>query len=282
MPLPFAMRVFSTLNSPGPAADFFALTMLLTLPLLRLRNIWTWPLFAALGAALLLTLIREAWVGLLVGTLVYLLMSPRRFAALPALAAYAILLGFFVSSLPALLGSGPNADVIVSRISTFGDVAHDESAVTRQNEINDALTAGLANPIGAGLGTVGTAAKLGSNPLSSVVGNVLDSGYLSRLLELGWLGTIGYLAVVLGGPIALAIALLQRGSALGIDARVAGATAVAMCAALAWGDAANDAHLGFDGFFFWIALGLGSLALQPSATRAPAPVRGTLLQRVRS
>jgi len=61
MPLPFAMRVFSTLNSPGPAADFFALTMLLTLPLLRLRNIWTWPLFAALGAALLLTLIREAW-----------------------------------------------------------------------------------------------------------------------------------------------------------------------------------------------------------------------------
>jgi len=86
MPLPFAMRVFSTLNSPGPqrilraddAAHVAALAPAQHLDVAALRR-------SRRRAAA--DLIREAWVGLLVGTLVYLLMSPRRFAALPALAA---------------------------------------------------------------------------------------------------------------------------------------------------------------------------------------------------
>jgi putative inorganic carbon (HCO3(-)) transporter len=278
-PTPFAMRVFATLNSPGPAGDFFALTMILAIPLLRFGRVWTWPLLAALGAALLLSMIREAWVGLIVGTFVYLIASPRRLATIPPLAVYAVLVMFLVSSLPALLGSGVNADVITSRIATLGDVSHDDSALTRQNEISDALTQGLANPLGQGLGAVGAAAKLGFNV--SAVGNVLDSGYLARLLELGWFGTLAYLSVVIGGPLVLAYALMRPASLASVDAKVAGATAIAMCAALAWSDAANDSHLGLDGLFFWIALGLGSLAIQSCAAPARLTSRTNSLQRAR-
>jgi hypothetical protein len=265
-PTPFAMRVFSTLNAPGPAADFFVLTILLALPFLRLRRLWAWPLVIALGAALLLTMIREAWVGLVVGMVAYIALSPRRLTALPSLGAFAVVIVVLIGSLPAFLGSGPSSDVISQRISSLGDVSHDESALTRQTEINDALTQGLANPIGEGLGQIGAAAKLGSNPQSNI-GNVLDSGYLSRLLELGWPGVLGYLFVTLGGPIVLTFRLLQAKD-VDIDAKVVGMTAVAMCAALAWGDAANDTHLGLEGFFFWLALGLGSLALQASRSAA--------------
>jgi hypothetical protein len=277
-PVPFQMRIFATLNSPGPAADFFALTMVLAAPALRFTRLWSWPLLAALGAALMLTLVREAWVGLIVGVAVYLLASPRRFRALPAFIAFGALVLLLAGSLPAMLGGNANADVIVSRVATLGDVGHDESALTRQSEISDALTQGLENPLGTGLGTIGSAAKLGSNP--NLIGNILDSGYLARLLELGWLGMLCYLGVVVGAPIVIARALFRAGSRAGVEAKVAGATAVAMCAVLAWADSANDSHLGLDGLFFWLALGLGSLAMQSCSTPAAAPARPVLLQRL--
>jgi putative inorganic carbon (HCO3(-)) transporter len=260
-PVPFGMRVFSTLNSPGPAADFFACTMIFALPLVRLRRVWVWPLMAAMGAALLLTLIREAWVALVVGTAVYLIVSPKRLNAVPTLLVLCLLIAGSALTLPALLGSGSASDVIVSRISTFGDVGHDSSAIARQGEISDALNQGLVNPLGAGLGNIGAAARLGSNS-GSELGNVLDSGYLARFVELGLPGFLGYLAVVVGVPLLLAFGLgrIPRERPDSVDTKVVGAMAIAICAALAWSDAANDAHLGLDGLLFWLALGLGSLA----------------------
>lgn len=276
-PVPFGMRVFSTLNSPGTAADFIAIMMVFALPFLRLRRIWIWPLFAALSGALLLTLTREAWVAFVVGVAAYMILSPRRLAAIPPLAAFAVLLVLLVSSLPALLGSGSNADVLSSRIATFGDVGHDASALARQNEISDALQQGLNNPIGAGLGNIGAAARLGSNAQSNM-GNVLDSGYLARLVELGWLGFVGYLVVVVAGPIVLFVGALRApGSADDQATRVVAVTAVAIGAALAWGDAASDAHLGLEGLCFWLALGLGGRAVtsREPVERPLAAARGT-------
>jgi putative inorganic carbon (HCO3(-)) transporter len=279
-PVPFAMRVFSTLNSPGTAGDFFALTIVLLLPWLRLRSVWVWPLLTALGAALLLTLTREAWVGLVVGVVVYLVASPRRLATAPLLAVYAAFMVALAVSLPAFLGSGQNSDVITSRISTFGDVGHDVSALDRENEIQNALQKGLSNPVGTGLGVLGSASKLDENA-QAAIGTVLDSGYLARLIELGWLGTVGYVVVVIGGPLVLTYQLFRKKSGASTEARVAGAVAVGLCAVLAWGDAADDAHLGIDGFFFWLALALGSLAIQSIAAPEPPPVRSGLQGLVR-
>ncbi|MBD5657231.1 MAG: O-antigen ligase family protein, partial [Candidatus Eremiobacteraeota bacterium] len=107
------------------------------------------------GAALLLTLVREAWIGLVIGCAIYLVVSPLRMRAVPIFAASAVLFVFLIASLPAVLGSGPSSDVISARVSTLGDTDNDESAITRRHEIDDALAIGLAHPLGSGLGTTG-------------------------------------------------------------------------------------------------------------------------------
>jgi putative inorganic carbon (HCO3(-)) transporter len=268
-PVPFAMRIFSTLNSTGPAADFFAIGIIFALPFCRLKNVWVWPLMTLLGCALLLTLVREAWVALVIGLVVYLVISPARFRTLPFLALYGVLLAFLIAALPALLGAGQNSDIITSRISTLGDVSHDDSALARSNEIQNSIQQGLANPIGRGLGQIGASAALSANP-DTVSGNSLDSGYLARLLELGWAGFCGYVFVAVGSFVALVAALYRakRDSTISIEAKTIIATAGAMCAMLIWSDAASDVHLGLDGLLFWIALGIG---LRRPAAPAPAP-----------
>ncbi len=273
-PVPFGMRIFSSLNSPQPAADFWAMTMVLTFPFLRLRNVWTWPLLAALGSALLLTLVREAWVGLVIGVAIYLLLSPRRVSAFPALGIFAVILTVLVTALPAMLGSGPGGDSIATRITTLGDVSHDDSVIARQNEIRDAAEQGFDNPFGSGLGNIGAAARLGVAPASA--GTVLDSGYLSRFVELGWAGVLGYLCVTIGGPLYLGYRMFRRSGATAqdLETKVAGAAAIAICLVLAWGDAANDSHYGLDGIFFWLAIGVAIVAASSRRdSAAPDPAR---------
>jgi putative inorganic carbon (HCO3(-)) transporter len=257
-PSPFAMRIFSTLNSAGPAADFFAFSIIFTLPFCRLKNVWVWPLMTIMGCALLLTLVREAWIAVIVGAAIYLFGSPRRLSTLPFIALYGVILSLLIASLPAFLGAGQNSDIITDRISTLSDVGHDNSALTRTGEIQDSITQGLANPIGRGLGQVGASSELGTNPAESF-GNVLDSGYFARLLELGWPGFAGYLFVVVGSFLTLLAALFRSKGpkAISVENRSIIAMAAAICAMLLWSDAASDVHLGLDGLLFWIGIGIG-------------------------
>jgi putative inorganic carbon (HCO3(-)) transporter len=280
-PVPFGLRIFSTLNSTGPAADFFAMTIVFALPFCRLSTPWIWPFMMLAGSALMLTLVRASWVALIFGVVVYLLTSPRRFRTLPFIALYGAALFFLVASLPAFLGAGQDSDIITTRIATLGDVSHDSSALARTSEITDSIRQGLADPLGEGLGHVGSASALSANP-SSASGNNLDSGYLARFLELGWLGFAGYLFVVLGSLAAM-VAALMRGAitARGAESRdvlVNVAVAAGICAALVWLDAAGDSHLGLDGLFFWMALGIGLRRRSPglqSVVKRAWPRRGT-------
>ncbi len=281
IPVPFGMRIFSSLNSPQPAADYWTMTMILVFPFFRLRNVWTWPFLAALGSALMLTLVREAWVGLIIGMVVYLVMSPRRMSAIPALGLFAVLLTVLVTALPALLGSGPGGDFITTRITTLGDVGHDDSALERQEEIRDATEQGFENPLGSGLGNIGASSKLG-NATTASNGTVLDSGYLSRFDELGWLGMLGYLSVSLGGPLYLGYRIIKRSDTTPPDVatKTVGAAAVAICFVLAWADAANDSHYGLDGIFFWLASGVAAVAATSRESIATAAVQESKRRRV--
>jgi putative inorganic carbon (HCO3(-)) transporter len=271
-PLPFQMRIFSTLNSAGPAADFFAQAILLALPLLRIGKVWIWPFVTALGAALLLTLVREAWIALVVGVVVYLLVSPRRVKTAPVLLIFVGVFSLLVVFLPAVLGAGRDSDVVTARIATMGDVDHDTSAIARTQEMQDSIQEALADPIGSGLGTIGAAAAISSN-LNTGHATVVDSGYLSRLLEMGWLGFAGYLFVLLGGMgVILSSIMKPTSKSQTVDNKIMLATAAAMLAALIWADAAGDAHLGIEGVFFWIAMGIG---LRTNSIRAKADLGAT-------
>ncbi|GAC1305552.1 MAG: hypothetical protein NVS2B3_01520 [Vulcanimicrobiaceae bacterium] len=251
-PLPYSLRIFSTLNSTGPCADFLALAIVLSLRFFRLRSVWILPVSAVLGAALMLTLVRATWIGLVAGVLVYILLSPRRLNAIPIIAIFGVLLAVSVFALPAYLGADNKAAAIVDRMSTFGDINGDASAVARQNEIGQSFAHSLTNPVGEGLGTLGAGARLSSN--SDLLGENLDSGYLSRLLELGWLGFGGYCFVVFGGMISIVGAPRALGRRLDPEFCTVAATAAAVAATLIWLDAAGDSHYGIDGLFFWVAM----------------------------
>jgi putative inorganic carbon (HCO3(-)) transporter len=195
---------------------------------------------------------------LLLGVVVYIVFSPRRVVTFPIMLAFAVIFSVLVAFLPAFLGAGQDSDVVSARIATIADVNHDESAIERSQEIQDSIQEALSDPIGSGLGTIGSAAMISSN-LSLSHGTVLDSGYLARLVELGWLGFVGYLFVAVGGFATILWSIFSRGSnaTQSAENKVLLATAAAMCAALVWADAAGDAHLGVEGVFFWIAMGIG-------------------------
>jgi putative inorganic carbon (HCO3(-)) transporter len=265
--VPFGLRIFSTLNSAGPAADFFALSIVFALPFCRIQTIWVWALMTLIGGALLVTLVRASWIAGICGVVVYLFASPRRFQTLPFVILYAFILSVLVAGLPALLGAGQDSDVITARINTLNDVSHDNSALARTGEIQNSIIQGIEYPIGIGLGNIGSSSFISSNA-DALTNNVLDSGYLARFLELGWLGFAGYIFVIFGSFGSMITSLVRaktrKDQVISREAIVSVATALAMSAALIWEDAAGDAHLGLDGVYFWIALGMGLRNLAPA------------------
>jgi hypothetical protein len=252
--LPFMMRVFSTLNSQGPCADFLAIALVLGLSGIGLRAIYMWPLMAAISAALALTLVRSAWLALVAGIIAYLLCSPRRLRALPMIAIFALFTAFLVVSLPALLGDDGGGTQIVSRLQTFDDLGHDSSSLDRQSEIAQAFDTANRNPLGGGLGLVGSAAKLTS---ADQEGTALDSGFLARFLELGYIGFALYLVVIFGSLATLITRLIASAGRTEVGDRVAIATSAALCVVVLALEAAGDSYNGIIGLLAWLAIGTG-------------------------
>jgi putative inorganic carbon (HCO3(-)) transporter len=253
-PEPFMMRVFSTLNSQGPCADFLAIALVLGLSRIGLRTVFMWPLVASVAAALTLTLVRSAWIGLVAGIVAYVVFSPRRFRTLPVIAIFAVLSAFLVVSLPTLLGDEQGGSQVVSRLQTFDDLGHDSSSLDRQSEIAGAFDSANRNPLGSGLGQVGSAAKLTSIDQE---GSALDSGYLARFYELGYLGFVLYLIVIVGSLLTLIARLISSAGRCEIGDRVAIATSAALCVAVLALEAAGDSYGGIIGLFAWLAIGSG-------------------------
>jgi hypothetical protein len=264
VPQPFGLRVFGTLNAPVTLADFLTVTILLTLPRLRLSR---WPLLLALVpciAALALTSVRASWIELCVGFAVYAFFSPERGSAFAA-AAFVGAASLATFACASSLGNSVLVQQVQDRLETFGDLEHDNSVQWRQHEADVALEQARMDPLGEGLGTLGTATKLGN--AQSVT--TIDNGYLERLDEMGVIGFAGYVAVLFIGIAATLRRLVSRGP----DAQTASVLAVALAVqvALAVLDLSSDHHTGLLGVAFWCCLGI---ALRPSpAGAAVAPFR---------
>ncbi len=249
VPEPFGLRVFGTLNSPVTLADFLTVAILLTLPSLRLSR---WPLLLALvpcTAALALTSVRASWLELFVGFLVYALLSPSRGRALGSAAfVAAVSLGLFAATSSA--GNDVLVQQVQDRFQTFGDLEHDSSVQWRQHEADVAMEQARMDPLGQGLGTIGTATKLGNTQAASTI----DSGYLERLDEMGMLGFAGYVAVL---GIALAATLRRLTSrAASAESKAVLAAAAAIQVALAALDLSSEHHVGLMGVAFWCPLAI--------------------------
>ena len=247
-PFPEKVRVFSTLNSPG---TFGAVMVVLILLCVQQRTYLT-PIAVVVGTiGLELSLVRSAWLGLVVGV-AYLLLARRRGAAQARIVAVVALIVVGVMAV-----SGPINTIVGNRLQTIGNFSHDQSVNARVSLYQQTGGTILSDPIGKGLGSTGTATKLDSSG-STVAG--IDSGFVDIANSLGWLGT----GLYLGGAVVLAWRSLRRPPHRSA-AVVAAAIAVAGLAELLFG----NVLIGPTGVFIWLPLGLAIAYKLAHGQRSP-------------
>ena len=190
--------MFSVLNSPATYAEFTAFVLIMNLPNLRFRKALVMLAALLMIAGLLLSLVRAAWLGLVLGAITYLILSPRRGPALRTLTITSSLIAASVVAFFFFVPSDSIRETITNRFATFGSLDTDYSALDRQNEGRKAIDSGLADPLGHGLGMTGVSATLATPEqldASGVPDDSIDNGFLSRFVEMGWPGLAAFLTL---------------------------------------------------------------------------------------
>lgn len=232
-PEPMGMRVWSTMNGPGVFASVMMAGLLL---LFGVKGALRLPASAAGYLAFLLSLVRSAWVGWIVGLL-----------ALGASLKPKLQMRFFITVLlialcvVPLTAIEPFSEVINSRVQTLSNVQEDGSGEVRRQIYMDYLSKGASNLLGEGIGNKTSGEE------------AIDSAILNMLFSLGWFGIIFYV----GGMILILFELfLSSESSFDQFAGSSRAIAIAMFVQLLFG----SAMLGLPGVVFWGFMGIGMAA----------------------
>ena len=224
-PEPFEVRVFSMMNAPGP----FATTLIPGLLLLFESRTVLGKLTAVPGyVGFLLSLVRSAWGAWMLG-MVYLV---TRLTGRLRVRLLALTVVMAIAVVPVAM-MGEISDAAGSRVETLGNIGEDGSLAARQYMYRTATIDALVNPLGEGLG-----------------GTVFDSGYVTILWQLGWVGGGFYL----GGLLWLVWSLLLSPRSVLPDqfTAIAAATALGYVGLLAFG----TVHIEVAGCVLWSFLGL--------------------------
>ena len=264
LPVPFLIRVFSTMNAPASFAAFLIFAVLVGLPAPQ-----RWKFFAlALGLTmLLLTKTRSAWGAFLVGALVLQLRQPLRSLPRQWIAlAVVLLLAAPAITHPRVLKA------VAGRAASLSRLEEDRSYRERLQITSYVVQRLKRNPAGEGLGQIGSAGKLRASNVGTGAGAVtaLDSGPLEVFSVMGWMGGALFTLAMIG--LLIPIARERRGRR---DAVTNGATAavVALLTASLFGNVFN----GVSGVMFWSAVGLATagrtyaLALEQARRYAVQP-----------
>lgn len=198
LPEPFAVRVFSTLNSPAPLGAFLAAALLY---LMGVQHRLRVPALVVGHATLALSLVRSAWIGWLVGTLVVIVAGrPRARATALAVTAIAVL--------GLLQVSGPLQRVIADRIVETRAGQQDDSFVARVALHEELAPVVATRVVGHGLGAVGSLSRIGDEHAELAV---IDSGLLDLGFALGIPAGLTVLATLTFGGLELARRGLREG-----------------------------------------------------------------------
>ena len=134
----------------------------------------------------------------------------------------------------------PFSDVINSRIESFFDTKNDTSLNARSEAYNQVIGLALSEVLGKGMGNTINIADFGSN----------DSGILSMLFSLGWVGTIPYL----GGILLIFFSLFQ-GSEGRFDPFFSASRSIALAVFAQIG--LNSVLISIFGVILWGFIGIG-------------------------
>jgi hypothetical protein len=264
VPVPFLIRVFSTLNAPGPYAVFLIFGVLIGLPAPQ-----RWKFLAlALGlTALLLTKTRSAWGAFLIGALVLQFRQPLRNLPRQWIALAVVLL----LAAPAI--THPRVLRAVSgRAASLSKIEEDRSYNDRLVITQFVVQRLKHNVVGEGLGQLGSAGKLQVSNGRKISVTALDSGVLEIFSVMGWMGGTLFTFALFGVLIPIA---RERRKGRDPIANGAAAAAIAIMIAALFGNVFN----GVSGVMFWSAVGLATagrsyaLAVEQASRYSPQPGR---------
>ena len=183
-PEAFKVRVFSTLNAPGP----FAMTLMVGLMLLfDGKSLFSKITIVPGYASFLLAMVRGAWGGWVI-TLLFVIskLSGALRTRLIGLLVFGIVL---ILPLQFFGPASTGATRVGDRIETIGNLQEDGSFKHRMGMYQTRTLAFITNPLGNGLGYIGGGSRNDEGQTRN-----LDSGILALFVMLGWLGTGLYVA----------------------------------------------------------------------------------------
>ena len=230
-PVPFGMRVWSTMHSIGPFASVMQAGLLL---LFTLSGPLTFPASAFGYVSFLLTQARTNWGSWVMG-LVMLLGSAKAKIQMRLVVIIAVMA---LCVIP-LTTYEPVSKAIGTRFQTFSNLQQDSSFQGRSAIYERDLKLATAQYIGKGLGSTWV---IDENGNLQVI--VIDSGVLDTLFALGWFGAIPYI----GSLILLTYAVLKYNEArFDSFANASRAIAVSSLPQMIMG----SATLGISGIVLW-------------------------------
>lgn len=234
-PVPFKLRIWSTMPSPGPFAVMMMTGLLL---LFTSKEALRLPAAGAGYLAFLLTMVRTVWGAWFLGLLI--LMGSLK--AHLQMRLIVTILTMAVCVVPLVLVE-PFATTITTRLQTFSNLEKDDSTKVRKEIYEKGLNSALTNGLGNGIGNtfIVTDGKL--------VPVIIDSGILDMFFTLGWFGAAFYL----GGLLLLLYNLFQY-SEYRFDPFMAAARAISIgCFMTLPG---GSTMLAFGGIVLWGFLGI--------------------------
>ncbi len=239
-PEPLGIRVFSTMNSPGPFANVLLAGLLI---LLTNDNFLRVPASVVGYLSFLLSLVRSAWLGWFIGLLTLLSsLKPR------------LQMQFFVTIIimalcvVPLATIEPFAEIIGARLESLTnpekDTSFNERSVLYEENITIAFSSGLGNGIGS---------KYFVNAKGLLQEVTLDSGILDVFFTLGWFGAVPYLSGIILAVFNLLTNVQERSDTFASAAR-------AISLALLFQMLFANVMLALTGVIFWTFLGIGMAA----------------------
>jgi hypothetical protein len=264
IPIPFLIRVFGSLNTPGPYAAFLMVACVLGI---QGKGILRYPAIALAFVAMLITRTRAVWIAFVLGLIAQGLSQPV--LRLPKRTLTIIIVSLL--ALP-LASSDQFKATILPRLGTLKSLEGDASFNKRLDFSESAAATVVGQAEGVGLGNTGGAVALRQT------GGVrsLDNGILEVFFIFGWLGgTLFFLG--LGGLLvqSLRFAEARRDQFAG-GAR---ACSLALVSILPVG----EVFTGSSGTLLWsmIGLGLGAHAFHQTTGLALRSRAWELAQRAR-
>jgi hypothetical protein len=225
-PVPYEIRVFSTLHSPQPFAGALKAGLLILLD-----QVGTLSLVAS-GVGYLsffLSSARSAWVSWIISLITYI--SILKASDKIRLISWITVASLLIVPLTLI---GPFAETFQARFNSFQDLSGDTSYSARQDQFQTAMNEALDQIMGSGLGEDQFAG---------------DNGILSMIFSLGWVGCLPYfLSLILIFYILFRISFRSRNTSITLFTSIAFGTLEQIIS--------NVAVAGLLGCVLWTFIGL--------------------------